>query len=181
MCSNGGYYDLGTESFEVVSAVRSHRIETPVQDYLSDCTHLLAVPSPRVIPLKTHHHAAPRRTGPGSRDPCTGACGWRTPVSVEASSVRCMGNLGPQLGGGSAAGALLPGLTEIREWTGRLGGSGRDLDDTGRIDLIRALEELKCAAEGAQAELAADFDTSMRARASSAGEPLERQSRGIGA
>ncbi len=36
------------------------------------------------------------------------------------------------------------------------------LDDTARIDLIRALEELKCAAEGAQAHATADFEKSQR-------------------
>jgi 5-methylcytosine-specific restriction endonuclease McrA len=92
-----------------------------------------------------------------------------------------MRDLGPHAGGGSSAGALLPALAEVRRWTKRLGGSGRGLDDTGRIDLIRALEELKCAAEGAQAELTADFDSSMRARAARAGEPPERQGRGIAA
>ena len=47
------------------------------------------------------------------------------------------------------------------------------------IDLIRALEELKCAAEGAQAEATAAFDRSQRAAAARRGVPQERQGRGI--
>ena len=54
-----------------------------------------------------------------------------------------------------------------------------NLDDTARIDLIRALEVLKCAAEGAQAAVTVDFDASQRAVAASRGEPRERQGRGI--
>lgn len=61
----------------------------------------------------------------------------------------------------------------------RLAGSGPGLDDAARIDLIRALEELKCAAEGAQAVVMADFDASQRAVAEAAGVPAERRGRGI--
>jgi hypothetical protein len=43
------------------------------------------------------------------------------------------------------------------------------------------LEELECAAEGAQAELTADFDASQREQAARAGVPAERQGRGIAA
>ena len=52
-------------------------------------------------------------------------------------------------------------------------------DDSARIDAINALEVLKCAAAAAQAELAADFDVSMRAKAAARGEPAARQGRGI--
>ena len=53
------------------------------------------------------------------------------------------------------------------------------LDDAARIDLIRALEELKCAAEGAQAQVAAEFESSQRAVAEQRGVPAERRGRGI--
>ena len=53
------------------------------------------------------------------------------------------------------------------------------LDDAEPIDLIRALEELKCAAEGAQAEVTADFDRSQRDGRGAARVPAERQGRGI--
>lgn len=53
------------------------------------------------------------------------------------------------------------------------------LDDTTRIDLIRGLEQLKCAAEGAQAHATTDFEDSQRAVAAQRGIPAERQGRGI--
>ena len=57
----------------------------------------------------------------------------------------------------------------------------RGLEDGGRVDQIRKLETLKCAAEAAQAVLSADLDTSMRARAAEAGVPAARQGRGVAA
>ena len=57
----------------------------------------------------------------------------------------------------------------------------RDLSDAERIDQIRALEELVCAARAAQATLSVDFDASMRARAAEKGVSRERQGRGIAA
>lgn len=108
------------------------------------------------------------------------------------SSVFDMRDLGLDSVGGSATATLpsvaeigamtattLPSPAEVGAWTRRLAGSGRQLDDAGRIDLLRALEELKCAAEGAQAEVTADFDRSQRAAATRRGEPAERQGRGI--
>ncbi|WP_432478676.1 DUF222 domain-containing protein [Nocardioides sp. GXQ0305] len=67
----------------------------------------------------------------------------------------------------------------VGEWTHRLSTSGLDLDDADRIDLIRALEELKCAAEGAQARATAAFARSQRARAAERGVPEAQQGRGI--
>ena len=84
-----------------------------------------------------------------------------------------------EFGGGSAASATLPSRAEIEAFTARLAGSCEGLDDADRIDRIRALEELKCAAEGAQAVLTADFDASQRAAAAAAGVPAARQGRGI--
>jgi hypothetical protein len=66
-------------------------------------------------------------------------------------------------------------------WVRRLGAGGGDLDDAARIDLIRALEELKCAAEAAQAVISAEFDTSQRAEQARQGVPAERQGRGVAA
>ena len=73
----------------------------------------------------------------------------------------------------------LPSAAEVGTWTRRLAGGARGLDDAELIDLIRALEELKCAAEGAQAEATAAFDRSQRAAAARRGVPQERQGRGI--
>jgi hypothetical protein len=84
-----------------------------------------------------------------------------------------------ELGGGSAASATFPARAEIEGFAAGLAGSCEGLDDAERIDRIRALEQLKCAAEGAQAVLTADFDASRRAAAAAAGVPAARQGRGI--
>ena len=75
---------------------------------------------------------------------------------------------------------MLPSCAEVQDFTARRAGAGDGLDDAERIDLDpRALEVLKCAAEGAQAAVTADFDASQRAAAAAAGVPAERQGRGI--
>jgi hypothetical protein len=58
-------------------------------------------------------------------------------------------------------------------------GDGRD--DVERIDLIRALEELKCRAEAAQAVLTAAFDHSQRETEARAGVATERRGRAVAA
>ena len=58
--------------------------------------------------------------------------------------------------------------------------SGRlPVDDVARIDVLRGLHQLTCAAEGAQAAIAVDFDTSQRARAAEQGVRPEKQGTGI--
>src|SRR4051794_26380213 len=52
-------------------------------------------------------------------------------------------------------------------------------DDSDRVDALRALEILKCAAAAAQAELSVDLDASMRQRAADRGVAPVRQGRGI--
>ena len=89
-----------------------------------------------------------------------------------------MRDLGLDAGGGATRIAL-PSAGEVASWTRPLAGGAKGLDDAGLIDLIRALEELKCAAEGAQAEATSAFDRSQRAAAARRGVPLERQGRGI--
>jgi hypothetical protein len=71
--------------------------------------------------------------------------------------------------------------TTAADWVRRLSTPDRDLDDAARIDLIRGLEELKCAAEAAQAVVTADFDASQRAVQAAQGVPKERQGRGVAA
>ncbi len=53
--------------------------------------------------------------------------------------------------------------------------------DSVRIEVLRALEELKSAAAAAQAQLAVDLDTSVRAAHAAAGVPREERGRGVGA
>jgi len=52
-------------------------------------------------------------------------------------------------------------------------------EDTARIDVLRGLQQLKCAAEGAQAAIAVDLDASQRARAAAHGVRPEKQGVGI--
>jgi len=75
--------------------------------------------------------------------------------------------------------ACVVDASAVASWTSTLAEADFDLDDAGRVDLLRALEELKCAAEGAQAHVTADFDVSQRTRAAERGVPAERQGRGI--
>lgn len=77
--------------------------------------------------------------------------------------------------------AALPASADVATWIAGLQGEAAELTDAERIDLLRALEQLTCAAAGVQAVLAADLDTSMRAAAAAAGVAPERQGRGIAA
>ncbi len=103
-------------------------------------------------------------------------------MSVVVSSVGVMVDLGCDGGGGrGAAGVGLPSVGEVRSWRARLAGDGAGLDDAARIELLRALEELKCAAEGAQAAVTVELEDSQRAAAARAGVPAGRRGRGVGA
>jgi hypothetical protein len=55
------------------------------------------------------------------------------------------------------------------------------LDDAGRIDRVRALEELVCAATAAQAALVAELDESQRAEQRALGVPAAQQGLGVAA
>ncbi|WP_033234603.1 HNH endonuclease [Rhodococcus globerulus] len=57
----------------------------------------------------------------------------------------------------------------------------RSVDNAARIDLLRALEELKGSCAGAQALLAADLDASTRKDRGERGVPVAHQGRGINA
>jgi hypothetical protein len=72
----------------------------------------------------------------------------------------------------------------VQEWQRRLSAaltSDSGLDDAGRIDRIRELEELVCTATAAQAMLAAELDASVREHHRALGERAERQGRGVAA
>lgn len=78
---------------------------------------------------------------------------------------------------GPEAGRL--GASEISAITTMLRDLPSDLDDAARIDVIRALEVLKCAAEGVQTVVTEQFDRSQRCVAAARGEAKERQGRGV--
>ena len=82
---------------------------------------------------------------------------------------------------GYDAGAPSPRPEAVRTWKSLLAEAHLGLSDAERIDMIRGLEELKCAAEAAQAVIAADFDESQRSNAAKADEPADRRGRGIAA
>jgi hypothetical protein len=67
----------------------------------------------------------------------------------------------------------------VAVWTRRLAQGQGSEDDRGRADLLRALEELKCAAEGLQAKVSLELDTSVRERAAERGVPAARQGQGV--
>jgi uncharacterized protein DUF222/HNH endonuclease len=82
--------------------------------------------------------------------------------------------------GAAAAGAVaLLDAPAIDRWTEALRAVDPDAGDAERIDQIRALERAKCAAEAAQAVLAAAFDGSQRAKAAGRGVVGSRQGRGV--
>jgi hypothetical protein len=70
-------------------------------------------------------------------------------------------------------------VTLVREWTAALADGLDAHGDEGRLLLIRALEELKCASAGAQVVLAADFDRSQRDKQSEQGMASARLGRGV--
>ena len=104
-------------------------------------------------------------------------------MSVVASSVGCtMSSATVALDpGGFAAGGRMVRTEDVTAVTSLMAWVDRDLTDAERIDQIRALEELKCAAEAAQAVLAVDLDTSVRAAAAARDVPAARQGRGVAA
>ena len=69
-------------------------------------------------------------------------------------------------------------ITAARDTLARL---GRELGNATRIDLIRALEELKSSCAAAQAVLTADLSTDRRAEHAAAGVPTAQRGRGVSA
>lgn len=69
----------------------------------------------------------------------------------------------------------------MREWVATLSDGPADLDDAARVDVIRALEDLKAAASATQAWVSVAFDASQRAAQRDAGVPGDLLGRGIGA
>jgi hypothetical protein len=77
--------------------------------------------------------------------------------------------------------------TDLAAWVRALGevgapGSGlEDVDDVGRVEVLRALQELKAAASAAQARTAHRFAESQRAQQKAAGVPAHRIGQGVAA
>ena len=67
----------------------------------------------------------------------------------------------------------------VAAWTSRLAELHGELSDAERIDVIRALEELKSGAAAAQARLTASLDASRRAERAAAGVPAAEQGHGV--
>jgi hypothetical protein len=67
----------------------------------------------------------------------------------------------------------------VQQWTEALSGDLGAQTDHGRLLLIQHLEELKCAAAGAQAVLGAEFDRSRRDEQREQGVPSARLGRGV--
>jgi hypothetical protein len=82
---------------------------------------------------------------------------------------------------GTVADVSVMRTEDIQALTRTMSQVDRELSDQERIDQIRALEQLACAARAAQGTLSDDFDASMRQHAAERGVPKERQGRGIAA
>lgn len=67
----------------------------------------------------------------------------------------------------------------VAGWVACLAGELAAGDDGSRLEFIRSLERLTCAAAAAQAVLAVEFDTSQREQQAEAGVPAERRGRGV--
>ncbi len=72
-------------------------------------------------------------------------------------------------------------VRDVRGWIAALASPSPALDDAERIDLIRALEDLKSAASARQARESVDFEVSQREAQREAGVPPERRGLGVGA
>ena len=81
--------------------------------------------------------------------------------------------------GAQPAGPLSTG--QVQGWKAALLELDRTATDAQRIDQLRALEELVCAAQAAQAVLAVDLDASQREQQKAAGVPAAQRGRGVAA
>ncbi len=74
-----------------------------------------------------------------------------------------------------------PTAEVVAAWTRALAGLEEAVGDAGRVDQLRALEELKSAAAAAQARVTVAFDRSQRAEQAAAGVPARRVGAGVAA
>ncbi|TWF77196.1 uncharacterized protein DUF222 [Pseudonocardia hierapolitana] len=106
------------------------------------------------------------------------------PDALSDPSPNAVPNVTPDAVPGALSDALPDDLLNsatINAWVDRLARFDRDVPDTERIEQLRALERLKSAAAAAQARIAVDLDTSMRAGHAATGMPAQRQGRGVAA
>jgi hypothetical protein len=101
-------------------------------------------------------------------------------MSVVTSRVEDMiGTTSKQITGGDTSPLVLePG--EVDSMLEKVATGALPTDDATRIDVLRGLERLKCAVEGAQAAIAVGFDASQRQVAADRGARREKQGHGIG-
>jgi hypothetical protein len=78
------------------------------------------------------------------------------------------------------AGSTTPAVTRVRALTAELASLHRGLPVTAQVEALRALEELKCAAAGAQAAVTADLVGATHAERADADVPARDRGRGIG-
>ena len=89
---------------------------------------------------------------------------------------------GPVAEAPSRAAVGLLSASNLESWADGLSsaiGGASDLNDSERIEALRALERLACVVTAAQARLASDFDASQRAEQEAAGLPAARRGRGV--
>ncbi|SDD51389.1 HNH endonuclease [Auraticoccus monumenti] len=81
-----------------------------------------------------------------------------------------------------ATGGIAVDASLVQSWTERLTTTTElDVEPAALVDVIRALEVLKCAAEAVQAVAAAELDRETRAEEGRRGVPAARQGRGVAA
>jgi len=84
-------------------------------------------------------------------------------------------------GGWARRGAGAVSASDVAGWRDALVGVDREVTDAERVDQLRVLEELKCAAAAAQARIAVDLEASQRAEQARAGLRAEERGKGVGA
>ena len=101
-------------------------------------------------------------------------------MSVASSRVEDMIGTTAKQGTGGDIVSLVLEPAEVDLMLAKVTTAALPTDDVLRIDVLRVLEQLKCAIEGAQAAIAADFDGSQRQLAAERGVRPERHGDGIG-
>lgn len=101
-------------------------------------------------------------------------------MSVVTSRVEDMIRMTGRQGTGGGTPSLLLDPAQVELMLSQVTTAALPADDVARMDVLRGLEQLKCAVEGAQAAIAVGFDASQRQVANERGAPREKQGDGIG-